>query len=132
MTSRRIESVLTPEAIATRTRIRERVIEECVKRLKAADCRFHIVDSDGVEYGEPLAKKITRRPSSGPVNHQMFIDKLGGLEVGGVAVLTMQEGDTLDRLARNASAWIANRWGAGNGQTLRGKDGLTVEIMRIG
>lgn len=108
--------------------IKEQAIHKAILLLKAGGAHYHIISDDGVEYGAPPKKKITRIHGKGPSNKEHIVGELRDMQVGDVRVIAPQPGDTAQRLQSNVAAHAGQKWG--NGSYMTTVRNGSVEILR--
>lgn len=111
--------------------IHQKAIEAAVDRLKAVGAQFHIVDREGMEYGEPIKKKRTRTAQvNGPSLLHLYQAKAKQLEkVGDVVVIEIPADIDPKRLKNNAETYIRNLYG--NGSVMGCIENNQLQIMRL-
>lgn len=89
-------------------------LDKSIKALRGLGAKFHVVLPDGTVFGEPvLPEKVarTKRGLAGPRNGHYLMEMLGDTKPGEVREVKPQEGDTLQRLASNLTAFCTRNWG---------------------
>lgn len=106
-------------------------VDRAIKLLTAAGAAYHIKSTDGVEYGKPLKGEKVKRGFLGPNNGALIAKLFSDLVPGTGAIVTPQEGDTPERLARCINSAAGRYVGsAKNIITAVTPDGF-VEVLRV-
>ena len=109
--------------------IKDAALRKAMVILKSLDCRYHIVDTDGVEYGEPIHKVEKRKNKYEYGKLNAYMEKcLGGINVGETKDVFLGEFD-IDSIQTSACNYMRKVHGPGSSLTARSKDKTYVTVL---
>jgi len=112
--------------------VTQAAINQALKLLNASGCKYKVIDSTGVEYGD-LETAPPRKKRRGDLKFGAYSNHykpyIENLAVGDVAVIPIDKFKYV-KLLGSLSAWCSTNWGKGNTKTC--KAGNTIQVLRCG